>query len=80
MACYLLCSQRQAWFVDLCSLVTRRTELRVLPLRLAVHCRNRLQSLQRLRATIGSVEPEAIPQKSESPLDSSFLNVSLGLF
>lgn len=42
----------------------------------AVHCRNRLQSLQRLRAAAGSGEREATPHASESPLDSSLLNFS----
>lgn len=39
----------------------------------AVHCRNRLQSLQRLRAAASGVEPDAA---SESPLVSSLLDVS----
>ncbi|KAF9780838.1 hypothetical protein BJ322DRAFT_1081988 [Thelephora terrestris] len=45
----------------------------------AVHCRNRLQSLQRLRAaSASSEEREVTPSErtSESPLDSSLLNFS----
>jgi len=46
----------------------------------AVHCRNRLQSLQRLRAAeqvaTNITELEVIPQISESPVDTFPLNVS----